>query len=116
MTTSVNNKFSRYVSGGITETTQTHLEWWNKKKILSDPSDKKYTLEKKYENRPDLLAFALYDDSKLWWIIFQYNKILDPVTEFVEGKELILPTKERVYSEILTGKIGGAESLRLLNK
>jgi hypothetical protein len=68
------------------------------KDIPRDPTDYIYTIEKIYEKKPQLLANALYGDTRLWWVILQYNSILDPITEFVEGVVLYIPQKERVLS------------------
>jgi len=53
------------------------------------------TLESKYQNRPDLLAYDLYGNSKLWWVFAQFNqdKLKDPVVDFLPGLEIQVPTK-----------------------
>lgn len=105
-------KTSRYVHGGSTEVSKDTLEWWERRKFGRSPSDMRYVVENKYEGRIDLLAYAFYDDPKLWWIIAQYNNILDPITEIVPGTVLIIPTKDRVMTEFLTRKMGGYPSER----
>ena len=109
---SIYEKNSRYVHGGTTEVSSTFLEYWNRRKIPVSDTDTTYTIEELYEGRPDLLAAVMYGDSRLWWVILQYNAILDPITEFVQGRELVLPTKDRMFDEILIGKIGGIGSKR----
>jgi hypothetical protein len=108
-------KNSRYTLGGQTETDGLKfLEWWDRTIFPVDTSDNVYTLEKIYEGRPDRLASVLYGDSSLWWLILQYNNILDLNEEFVEGVELTIPTKERVVKEFLVGgKSGGISSTRI---
>ena len=98
---SVYSTNSRYSSGGKTETTEKFLGFWDRVTFPEDSSDGIYTLEKIYQNRPDLLAFAVYGDSSLFWIILQYNNIIDPFTEFKEGIVLKIPTKDRVLSDFL---------------
>jgi hypothetical protein len=46
-----------------------------------------------YKYRPDLLAFDLYQDSKLWWVFAVRNKdtIKDPVYDMIPGTEIFLP-------------------------
>lgn len=58
------------------------------------------TLVSKYEHRPDLLALDLYQDSRLWWVFTLYNrnKILDPIYDFVPGLTIRVPND--------TGSIG----------
>lgn len=104
---SVENKTSRYVLGGKTEVSPGFLEWWNKSLLPNDPTDLIYILEKKFEQRPDLLAHSLYGDPYLWWVICQYNTILDFNTEFVEGVILRIPTQNRVLALISPNKTGG---------
>ena len=59
---------------------------------------RKIELGQKFHRRPDLLAFELYDDAKLWWIfvLFNRNTIQDPIHDFVTGITINVPTKEYV--------------------
>jgi hypothetical protein len=52
-----------------------------------------FTLTKTYENRPDLLAYELYNSSNLWWIFAARNPtiIKDPIFDFVAGTPIYLP-------------------------
>lgn len=56
---------------------------------------KTITLESKYENKPDKLAFDLYGNAKLWWVFAQFNqdKLQDPIIDFVAGLEIQVPTQ-----------------------
>jgi len=107
---SVQRKNSRYVLGGTTEVSPGFVEWWEKGFLANDDTDLIYILEKKFEGRPDLLAYQFYDDPYLWWVICQYNVILDFNTEFVEGRVLRIPTKDRITVLINPNKIGGVPS------
>ncbi len=109
---SLYEKNSRYQHGGVTESTTRFLGYWDRKIIPTDVTDSTYVIEDIYEFRPDKLAAVMYGDSRLWWLILQINGILDIPTEFVEGRSIVIPNKERVFSEILTGKVGGIESKR----
>jgi hypothetical protein len=46
-----------------------------------------------YNLRPDLLAYDLYNNSKLWWVFAQRNpnKLKDPLFDFVTGTFIYLP-------------------------
>jgi hypothetical protein len=90
------NKNSRYTLGGVTEVSPGFYEWWERQIYQKDPSDIVYIMEKKYENRPDLLAHLFYEDSKLWWLICQYNNILDVANELIMGKLLYIPDINRI--------------------
>ena len=54
-----------------------------------------YTIENKYNLRPDLLAFNLYGDSELWWVFAKFNQdqLSDPIIDFVSGLEIQVPER-----------------------
>ena len=43
------------------------------------------------EFRPDLIAASAYGSKNLWWLICTANGIIDPNTELVAGKQILLP-------------------------
>jgi hypothetical protein len=112
-----NQKNGRYVLGGSTEVSSFALEMWDAIQIQPDPSDFIYFVEKKYEGRPEMLGYVFYGDPGLWWIICQYNNILDPLNEIIEGKALLIMTMERVQSQILANaaNTGGTSTTRSTN-
>jgi hypothetical protein len=102
---------SRYVSGGSTEVNTKALEWWDRAYFTSNFDDSTYVVEKKFEGRLDLISAVHLGESRYWWIIAQYNNILDAYSEVREGAIIYIPTLERVKL-ILSGKIGGIQSTR----
>ena len=62
--------------------------------------DVEYELDKKYEYRPDLLAYDLYRDVGLWWVFSVRNKsaIRDPIFDFVAGTKIFLPSVNTINS------------------
>lgn len=57
-------------------------------------SDVYYTITKVYEYRPDLLAYDLYNDSKLWWVFAERNPNRlgeDPYFDFKAGLGIYIP-------------------------
>lgn len=101
----------RYVLGGDTSISDTALGWWEKREVAYDPSDLLYALEEKYVGRTDILAFAFYGDSALWWVIPQYNSILDPEEEMIMGKILLIPSMEKINNTYRQGnKVGGIQT------
>jgi hypothetical protein len=66
--------------------------------VPAEPDDFRYTIESQYNNRPDLLAFDLYGDAKLWWVFTQRNMdiIKDPIYDFVAGIEIKIPKKSNL--------------------
>lgn len=109
---SVNLKKSRYVNGGTTEVTNFSLEWWERSYFQSDDSDLTYVVENAVAGRLDLIANAFYDEPRLWWIIAQYNNILDISEEVIPGRILQIPSKERVMTSFINGPLGGVKSQR----
>ncbi len=57
-------------------------------------SDVLYIVPKVYEFRPDMLAYDLYNDARLWWVFSERNpnKLgYDPYFDFVAGIEIYIP-------------------------
>ena len=52
-------------------------------------------IEPKYNHRPDVLAYDLYGNSKLWWVFAEFNpdSLKDPILDFVSGLEIQIPNK-----------------------
>lgn len=69
------------------------LDFMNNREIPVDLSDGAWTINSTYHLRPDLLAYDLYDDSRLWWVFAQRNpnKLQDPLFDFVEGTSIFIP-------------------------
>jgi hypothetical protein len=102
---------SRYVVGGQTEVNSKRIEWWERAVFELDTSDSTFVIDKATVGRLDLIAAATLNDSHLWWLIAQYNAILDPYAEITIGRILRIPNAARVQS-LLVGKIGGYTSTR----
>ena len=61
--------------------------------IPMQPSDVYWEITEVYQYRPDLLAYDLYSDSRLWWVFAQRNpnRLKDPYFDFVTGLGIYLP-------------------------
>jgi len=72
-------------------------------KIRKTASDEIYEIGTGYDERPDLLAYQIYGDSKLWWVFALRNPdiLKDPIRDFKSGKSIILPSELAVKQ--LTG-------------
>ncbi len=112
-TNSLFSNTSRYVHGGVSETQNKRIEWWERTIFPSDLTDTVYTVENVYEGRLDLISAVFYGETRYWWLIAQYNNILDPFSEVMPGRKLLIPTKERLMI-MLTGSQGGTQSQREL--
>lgn len=71
----------------------TFLDVMINRPVPSDPADVYWTITTGYNLRPDLLAYDLYNDSKLWWVFAQRNpnRLKDPLFDFVTGTGIYLP-------------------------
>ena len=72
---------------------QDYLDILTIRPVSAEPDDMHFTITPQYENRPDLLAFDLYGDAKLWWVFMQRNLdvIQDPIFDFTTGTKIYLP-------------------------
>lgn len=95
------NGKGRYGYGGGVVDYDTRLGWWERVTLPKADTDLTLTIAGKYIKRPDLLAYDLYGNSTLLWVILQYNNILDVNEEFVNGSVVVVPTKARVFTELL---------------
>jgi len=70
-----------------------YLDTMTYRDIPAHTDDILYTIAGQYQYRPDLLAYALYKDSNLWWVFAMRNLsvIKDPVYDFVAGTRIYLP-------------------------
>ncbi len=69
------------------------LDIMTNRSIPSDPTDVYWTIAPTYNLRPDLLAYDLYSNSKLWWVFAQRNPntLKDPLFDFVSGVNIFIP-------------------------
>lgn len=63
--------------------------------VPAEADDFEYIIQSQYRHRPDLLAYDVYGNAKLWWAIVQRNldKIKDPIYDFEPGVIIKLPKK-----------------------
>ena len=70
--------------------------------IPKNASDVEYKIDAVYKHRPDMLAYDLYGDAKLWWVFTSRNPnvLKDPVFDFVPGQTIFIPKKETLVSTL----------------
>jgi hypothetical protein len=61
-----------------------------------------FQLNLTYQYRPDLLAFDLYGDSRLWWVFYQRNPntLMAPPLDFAAGVAIYLPKLSTLKSAL----------------
>jgi hypothetical protein len=75
-----------------------YLELLDIRPVPSESDDLRYVIENQYKNRPDLLAYDLYGNAKLWWVFVQRNMsvLKDPIYDFEPGIAIYLPKKSNL--------------------
>lgn len=70
--------------------------------IPIDPKDVLYEIDAIYKQRPDLLAYDLYGDPKLWWVfaLRNPNVIQDPIYDFEPGVSIYIPQKQNLVGAL----------------
>jgi hypothetical protein len=59
-------------------------------------SDRFYVVEANDKGRPDIVAYKLYGDPALYWVILWLNDILDPFETIYPGMLLRVPQQSRL--------------------
>lgn len=82
------------------EVTDFYLDINNLPSIPRRVGDALHTIQPQHEGRPDLLAYELYGNTRLWWVFAMRNPdlIQDPINDFVSGLNIYLPSKDVVQS------------------
>ena len=72
-----------------------YLGIWDPPTVEITGDEQTIKIERQFANRPDLLSYLLYGNSRYWWIFKMMNpdKINDPIWDFTEGLEIIAPKK-----------------------
>ena len=78
---------------------QNYLNTFQIRPVSAQADDAIYTIEPQYSYRPDLLAYDLYGDSKLWWVFIQRNMDIleDPIFDFIPGTQIYLSQKASLF-------------------
>ena len=75
-------------------------------KLVPDSGDTFVSIKQEDILRPDLISQKAYGQPDLWWVIFEYNNIQDPLFELKESQILKIPGINRVLAAIKNlGKI-----------
>ncbi len=101
---SVKKRQSRYLQGGDTDVFADRIGWWERRDdIVTDQVDDiVFTITKRYEHRPYLVAKIFLGREDMEWLILQYNEIVDIIDEFVVGRVIRIPSKNRAFYAIST--------------
>jgi hypothetical protein len=90
--------YSQYSPWANTRQNNLYLELLEIRPVPAESDDFEYVIENQYRHRPDLLAFDVYGNAKLWWVFMQRNMnvIKDPIYDFEPGTTIYLPKKSNL--------------------
>lgn len=90
--------YSQYSPWANTRQNSLYLELLEIRPVPAESDDFEYVIENQYRHRPDLLAFDVYGNAKLWWVFMQRNMniIKDPIYDFEPGTTIYLPKKSNL--------------------
>lgn len=85
-----------------TKQNTSYLELWEPRPVPASDDDFQYTIQPQYNYRPDLLAYDIYGNPKLWWVFTQrnINILIDPIYDFRAGVTIALPKKTTLLSAL----------------
>ena len=77
----------------ITQQATGYLDVMTWRTVPAEADDIQFTVTSSYENRPDLLAYDLYNNVELWWVFSARNPSIlkDPVFDLKPGTKIYLP-------------------------
>lgn len=96
------NKYDNNSPWAKTKVNKLNLELLESRSIPAEPDDFLYVIEPQYNYRPDLLAYHLYGNDRLWWVFIKrnMNTLNDPIFDFVAGVAIYLPKKSRLLAAL----------------
>ena len=99
---SLTSTTSRYTQGGKTVKFADRMGWWERRNIPPHDTDVYVEITPRYHKRPWMMAHDYFGDPQLDWVILQINAVLDISEDFVTGKVMRVPSKQRLLYEILS--------------
>lgn len=58
------------------------------------------SVTQEYTKRPDLLSSKVYGTAELWWVIYEFNGIMDPLFDLKIDQVIRLPSIDRVMKAL----------------
>jgi hypothetical protein len=95
-------RLSRYTGGTVTKnrSLQDFLILRKPLNLKEGEGDIFVEITQDLEQRPDLIAQKAYEDPNLWWVVFEFNEIRDPLFDLVAGQLIRLPALDRVLEAV----------------
>jgi hypothetical protein len=88
-------KYAKTSPWADTKQNNFYLDLLEIRPVPAEADDFRYVIENQYRHRPDLLAYDVYGNAKLWWVFVQRNMsvIKDPIYDFEPGTVIYMPKK-----------------------
>lgn len=95
-------KNTRYTNGftDVDSEGNTFLVLRKALKLEPNEGDTYITITQEYINRPDLISSKVYGIPNLWWVLYEFNNIQDPVFGVRIGQLFRIPSLDRVQAAI----------------
>jgi len=95
-------ELSRYTGGIVTKnrTLEDFLILRRPLNLQEDEGDIFITVDQELQKRPDLVSFKAYGIRDLWWVIYEFNGIRDPLFGLNIGQILRVPELDRILAAI----------------
>lgn len=85
-------------------TNKPYFDLWDPPKIKETKSPSIIRVTARYVRRPDLVAYDVYGDVNLYWVIALRNNIMLPIRDLIIGSVLICPAIEDVMAGLQGSK------------
>jgi len=69
-------------------------------KLSFSNTDTTVSITQDIANRPDLISYKAYNDPDLWWVIYEYNNISDPLFGLAIGQTIRIPSLDRLLKAV----------------
>jgi hypothetical protein len=93
-------KYKKTSPWATTPQNRLYLDLLSIRPVPAESDDFRYVIENQYRHRPDLLAYDLYGDAKLWWVFIQRNMdtLKDCIYDFEPGTVIFVPKKSNLQN------------------
>lgn len=95
-------RLSRYASGLIATNRNNKPFLVLRRPLQLSPGEDDIIIEitQEYVKRPDLISTKVYGTPDLWWVIYEFNGIMNPLFDLKIGQILRIPNLNRVLDVI----------------
>ena len=91
-------KYSNSSPWSTTTQNSLYLELMQMRPVPAEADDALHVIQAPHRHSPDLLAYDIYGNPKLWWVFVQRNMsvLKDPIYDFETGVAIYIPKKSNL--------------------